>query len=124
MQKFENRDPLSINEIIVLLAADLYLYPSEAKAGTLKKLEAKKRKMKAAGTDFPTTYDYSIWMDLTDGDNIEVHYRNGSKQVSGVSRKKLPRTIRSIHKVEINTQQNEATPETEQGTAIPIGKTK
>jgi len=36
MQKFENRAPLSINEIIVLRAADLYLYPSEAKAETLK----------------------------------------------------------------------------------------
>ena len=40
MQKLENREPLSVNEVIEFLAADLYLYPSEAKAESLKRLEA------------------------------------------------------------------------------------
>lgn len=113
MQKHGNREPLSINEVIALLTANLYLYPSEAKAEVVKTLEAEKAKMEAAGIDFPTTYDYSIWIDITDGDSIEAHYPDGSKKVSGVWREKLPRTIRSIHQVEIDTQQDSTTPEAE-----------
>lgn len=100
-------------QVIALLTADLYLYPSETKAEVVKTLEAEKAKMEAAGIDFPTTYDYSIWLDITNGDSIEVHYPNGSKKVSGVWGEKFPRTILSIHQVEIDTQQDSATPEAE-----------
>ena len=44
MQKLENREPLSVNEVIEFLTAASYLYPSQDKAETLKKLETEKKK--------------------------------------------------------------------------------
>lgn len=111
LQKLGNREHLSVDEIIALLAADLYLYPSENKANVVKTLEDAKEKVEAAGIDFPRTYEYSISIDITDGDTIEVHYPDGSKKASGVWKKKLPRTIRSLHRIKIDTQQDDATPE-------------
>lgn len=80
-QKIREKKHLTFDEIIALASAALYLYPSEAKAAGLKELEALKSQVGAE--ELAKAEKFYIWLDLTHGDSIEVHYPDGSKQVSG-----------------------------------------
>ncbi len=53
MQKLENKEPLSLNEVMEFLAADSYLYPSQDNAALLKRLEviAAEKAKKGGSTD-------------------------------------------------------------------------
>lgn len=78
-KKLRAKEQITFDEIIALASAALYLYPSEAKAADLKELEAIRSQMGAEALAKPTY----VWIDVTHGDSIEIHYPDGSKKISG-----------------------------------------
>lgn len=111
----------TLDDIVAYLTADLYLYPSESKAESLKELEGIKKHLDVEG--YPDTY----YIDLTYGDYLVIHYRDGGKEVSGSQKKKTrrrkkktyrfnyPQTILSIQRPSTNAKQNRTTLGTETG---------
>lgn len=79
-KKIREKERITFDEIIALASAALYLYPSEAKAADLKKLEAIRSQL---GAEELAKITY-VWIDVTHGDSIEIHYPDGSKKMSGM----------------------------------------
>ena len=81
-EKIREKGHLTFDEIIALASAALYLYPSEAKAADLKELEAIRSQVGAE--ELAKVKKFYVWIDLTHGDSIEIHYPDGKKKMSGM----------------------------------------
>ena len=109
LQKITSTETPTLDDLIALLKADLYLYPSESKAKALKALEITIKHYEAEG--YPSI-PYII-NDLVYGDHIVIGHPDGSIEISG-SRKGKENASG------INTQKEKTIPEAEAGDSEEI----